>query len=379
VTSLLVTNDFPPKHGGIQSYLYELWRRLPPGETTVLTTAFPDAASWDAQQAFRIERVRERVLLPTPSVVRRIDALAREVGADVIFLDPMLPIGLAGPRLSAAPYVIVAHGSEITGYARMPGSRGLARRVMRGAAAVVAAGSYPARAAAGAAGRPLAGVVVPPGVERTRFHPLDVDARAAVRRRFGLDPDRLLVLGVSRLVPRKGFDIVIEAMADLRGAGPRDVQLAIAGAGRDRTRLERRARGRVQFLGRVPDADLPALYACADVFAMCCRDRWRGLEAEGFGIVFLEAAACGVPSVAGRSGGSHEAVADGETGFVVEPRDVGAVRRAIGRLIDDTDLRVRMGDAARRRAGEEFAYEHLATLLEPVARGDLSAVGPLGR
>ena len=145
--SLLVTNDFPPKFGGIQSYLYELWRRLPAAETTVLTTAFPGAASWDAQQSFRIERIRRRVMLPTPSMTRRIDALAREVGADVIFLDPMLPIGLVGPRLRAAPYVVVAHGSEITAYARTPVSKQLARRVLRDAAAVVAAGSYPARAA----------------------------------------------------------------------------------------------------------------------------------------------------------------------------------------------------------------------------------------
>ncbi len=372
--SLLVTNDFPPKHGGIQSYLYELWRRLPPHETTVLTTSFAGAAEWDVQQQFRIERVRERVLLPTRKVAHRIDALAREVGADVIFLDPMLPIALCGTHLTAAPYVVIAHGGEITGYARMPGSSRLARRVMRGAAAVVAAGTYPAVAAAEAAGRPVAGVVIPPGVDGERFHPISSDERTAVRRRFGLDPDRPLVLGVSRLVPRKGFDIVIEAVSEIPGA-----QLAIAGGGRDRKRLERRARGRAQFLGRVPDADLPELYACADVFAMCCRDRWRGLEAEGFGIVFVEAAACGVPAVAGRSGGSHEAVADGETGYVVAPRDVEAVRASIRRLLADDDLRVRMGAAARRRALEEFSNDRLAALLEPVARGDFSAVGRLGR
>jgi phosphatidyl-myo-inositol dimannoside synthase len=374
VTSLLVTNDFPPKHGGIQSYLYELWRRLPPGETTVLTTAFEGAAEWDAQQEFRIERVRGRVLFPTRRVARRVDALAREVGADVIFLDPMLPIGLCGPRLTAAPYVVIAHGGEITAYARTPGSRRLAQRVLRGAAAVVAAGSYPAHAAIDAAGRPVAGIVIPPGVDGRRFRPIDAAERAAVRRRFGLDPDRPLVLGVSRLVPRKGFDVVIDAMSALEG-----VQLAIAGGGRDRKRLERRARGHAHFLGRVPDADLPELYACADVFAMCCRDRWRGLEAEGFGIVFLEAAACGVPAIAGRSGGSHEAVADGETGYVVAPRDVGAVRSSIRRLLADDDLRARMGAAARKRAVDEFSNDQLATRLEPVARGDLSVVGPLGR
>jgi phosphatidylinositol alpha-1,6-mannosyltransferase len=204
--------------------------------------------------------------------------------------------------------------------------------------------------------------------------PADAATRAATRRRYGLDPDRPLVLGVSRLVPRKGFDVVIDALA----ARP-DVQLAIAGAGRDRKRLERRAAGRAHFLGRVPDADLPALYACADVFAMSCRDRWGGLEAEGFGIVFLEAAACGVPAVAGRSGGSHEAVVDGETGYVVAPRDVAAVRAAVTALVDDEALRARMGDAARRRALGEFAYDRLATLLEPVAQGRLSAVGLLDR
>jgi phosphatidylinositol alpha-1,6-mannosyltransferase len=372
--SLLVTNDFPPKHGGIQSYLYELWRRLPAADTTVLTTPFPGAPEWDARQPFRIVRSHDRILFPTPKIVDRIDALAREVGADVIFLDPMLPIGLAGPRLTAAPYVVVAHGSEITGYARTPGSHTLARRVLRGAAAVVAAGTYPARAASDAAGRPLAGVRIPPGVDGERFAPLDAEARAETRRRFGLDPDRPLVLGVSRLVPRKGFDVVIDAVSKLDG-----VQLAIAGAGRDQRRLERHAKGNARFLGRVYDDDLPALYASADVFAMCCRDRWQGLEAEGFGIVFLEAAACGVPSVAGRSGGSHEAVVDGETGYVVEPRDVAAVRAAIARLVDDQELRARMGAAARRRALDDFSYDRLATLLEPVARGELSAVGLLGR
>jgi phosphatidylinositol alpha-1,6-mannosyltransferase len=376
VASLLVTNDFPPKHGGIQSYLYELWSRLPSDETTVLTTAYPDAHRWDTGQAFRIERVHERVLLPTPAIIRRIDELAREVRADVIFIDPMLPLGLAGSKLTAAPYVVVAHGSEITGYARTPGCATLARRVLQGAAAVVAAGSYPARAAIDAAGRPLAGVVIPPGVDAARFRPADPEARAATRHRFGLDPDRSLVLGVSRLVPRKGFDVVIDALSGLAGPGA-GIQLAIAGAGRDRARLERHARGNVAFLGRVADADLAALYACADVFAMCCRDRWGGLEAEGFGIVFLEAAACGVPAVAGRSGGSHEAVADGETGFVVSPRNVGAVRDVLGRLISDEELRTGMGVAARRRAVQQFSHDRLAALLQPLARGELSAIGPL--
>ncbi|HEX4779078.1 MAG TPA: glycosyltransferase, partial [Acidimicrobiia bacterium] len=138
--SLLVTNDFPPKLGGIQSYLYELWRRLPPAETSVLTTPYEGDAAFDAEQAYRVVRTKQTFLLPTPSLARDVDALARDVRADVIFVDPMLPVGAIGPRLRAAPYVVVAHGAEITVYGRLPGSRKLGRRVMRGATAVVAAG-----------------------------------------------------------------------------------------------------------------------------------------------------------------------------------------------------------------------------------------------
>jgi phosphatidylinositol alpha-1,6-mannosyltransferase len=153
------------------------------------------------------------------------------------------------------------------------------------------------------------------------------------------------------------------------------VHVALAGAGRDRARLARRARAlgpRATILGRVDDAQLARLYGAADVFAMLCRDRWGGLEAEGYGIVFVEAAACGVPAIAGRSGGSHEAVVDGETGYVVEPTDMVAVRGALDRLLRDDALRSRLGAAARRRAVEELSYDVLAARLAPLAAGDLS-------
>lgn len=378
MASLLVTNDFPPKTGGIQSYLHELWRRLPPEATTVLATRYEGAPAFDAAQAFRIERTRERVLLPTPALARRIDALAHEVGAAVVFVDPLLPLGLLAPRLRAAPYVVVTHGAEVTLPGRLPGSGALARRVLRGAAGVVAAGTYPAREATRTAHGRLRGVVIPPGVDTDRFHPLTSGEREAARRHFALDPDRPVVLGVSRLVPRKGFDVLLRAAAGLDPA----VQVAVAGAGRDRRRLEAGTRrlglgGRVRFLGRVPDDDLPRLYGCADVFAMPCRERWAGLEAEGFGIVFLEAAACGVAAVAGRSGGSHEAVAEGETGLVVAPRDVDALRAALAGLLRDPDRRAAMGAAARQRAVRNFAYDRLVDRLAPVARGELASLAAL--
>jgi phosphatidylinositol alpha-1,6-mannosyltransferase len=372
VTSLLATNDFPPKIGGIQSYLYELWRRLPASETTVFTTRYVGADEWDACQAFRVDRDRDRLLLPTRRVRRTVDALAREVGADVVFVDPMLPLGAIGPRLTAAPYVVVAHGAEVAVYGGLPASGALGRRVLRRAAGVLAAGEHAARIAARVAGEAVPTLVVPPGVDPVRFRPLDADARGAARARFGLPLDAPLVLGVSRLVPRKGFDVLIDAVRGLDG-----VHVAIAGSGRDLARLERRARGlgaRAHLLGRVPDDDLPIVYASADVFAMPCRERWRGLEAEGFGIVFLEAAACAVPSVAGRSGGAHEAVVDGETGIVVDPNDVRAVGEALARLLGDAALRERLGTQARHRIETTFSYDLLAERVAPIAKGDLSAL-----
>jgi phosphatidylinositol alpha-1,6-mannosyltransferase len=369
---LLVTNDFPPKHGGIQSYLWELWRRLPPADVAVLATRFPGAAAWDASQPYRIERTHEKVLLPTRTLARRIDGLADAVGARLVLLDPALPLGWLGPSLRH-PYGLVLHGAEVTVPGRLPATHSMLRRVLRGAALVVAAGGYPLAEGERAAGRSLPAVNVPPGVDVDRFRPVGPDERAAARRRHGLPLDGTVVLGLSRLVPRKGFDTVLRAVAALAPDRP-DVAIAIAGDGRDRSRLQRIAaadRAPAHFLGRVPAEDLPALYGCADVFAMCCRDRWAGLEAEGFGIVFLEAAAAGIPAVAGRSGGSHEAVADGETGFVVD--DLASATAALRRLLDDAGLRTAMGEKARARAVASFTYDalaaRLATAIDDAAAG----------
>ena len=365
MTHLLVTNDFPPKLGGIQSYLWELWRRLPPSSFTVLTTPHPGAASWDAEQPFRVVRVDEPVLLPTPGLRRRIDHLAAETGSTLVMLDPALPVGAIGPRLST-PYGVVLHGAEITVPGRLPGSRQALRRVLVGAELVVAAGGYPLAEAQHAAGVALPNVVVPPGVDVERFRPLGAEQKQKARSRLGLPIDATIVLGLSRLVPRKGFDTLIRASASIAPRHP-ELVVAIGGSGRDRSRLERTAADAgapVRFLGRVDDDDLPAIYGCVDVFAMLCRNRWGGLEQEGFGIVFVEAAASGVPQIAGRSGGAHEAVDHGRTGLVVDhPHDPGAVARALELLVGDPALRDRLGRAARRRVESELTYDVLAKRL----------------
>ncbi|GIU83261.1 MAG: glycosyl transferase family 1 [Acidimicrobiales bacterium] len=361
---LLVTNDFPPKTGGIQTYLWELWRRLPTESFRVLTTRQVGAEAWDRGQPFDVFRSR-RVFLPTPGLIRHVRRHAEDFGAELVLLDPVLPLGMIGPRLGLR-YGLVAHGAEITVPGRLPLSRRVMARVLAGAEVVVAAGTYPAREAERAARRALPQLLVPPGVDPERFRPLDPESRRLARKRLGLGEGDLLVSSVSRLVPRKGMDVLVVAASRLVAEWPRLVVL-IAGEGRDRARIERlirRHRAPVRLLGGVADDDLPNLYGCSDLFAMLCRDRWAGLEQEGFGIVFMEAAACGVPSVAGDSGGVRDAVADGETGVVVrQPQDVDEVVSALRRLLSDPAERERMGRAARRRAVELFSYDHLAEVL----------------
>ncbi|HEX2065134.1 MAG TPA: glycosyltransferase family 4 protein, partial [Acidimicrobiales bacterium] len=346
MSHLLVTNDFPPKVGGIQSYLWELWRRLPPERVTVLTTRYQGSSAFDQAQVYRVVRSRRRVLLPTPGLVREVRSLAAEVGAGLVVLDPVLPLGLIGPHLGR-PYAVVLHGAEVTVPGRLPGLRRALARALAPARHVIAGGTYPATEARRALGPAMPPVtVVAPGVDTDRFRPLDPDDRAAARATWGLPPDGPLVVSVSRLVPRKGMDVLIEAAARL-AAGRHRLTVAVAGEGRDRRRLERliaRRRAPVRLLGRLGDEHLPAFYGCGDVFAMLCRSRWGGLEQEGFGIVFLEAAATGVAQVAGSSGGAAEAVEHGRTGLVVDrPRDVGAVVSALAVLLDDADLRVSFG------------------------------------
>lgn len=365
---LLVTNDFPPKIGGIQNLLWEWWRRLPPDRFAVLTSPYRGAAEFDAEQRFRVERVPEPVLLPHPLMVKRVNELADDFGAELVVIDPAVPLGLIGPWLDR-PYDVVLHGAEVTVPGRLPGTKQGLAHVLRNARHVVAAGRYSLDEANRAAGRDLPATVVPPGVDVERFRPLTPAERVAARRDLGLPAEGRVIVGVSRLVPRKGFDTAIRAVALLRDTHP-DLVLAIAGSGRDDARLRRLAAelgAPVRFLGRVANRDLPRVFGCGDVFTMLCRNRWGGLEQEGFGIVFVEAAACGVPQVAGASGGAAEAVDHGVTGLVVEnpggDRAVADAAAAFARLLDDSDLRLRLGRAARERAVAEFSYDVLADRL----------------
>jgi len=374
---LLVTNDFPPKVGGIQNYLWDLWSRLDPASFVVLTASSDDdATSFDAAQAargVRIERVPGSILFfPSPQVHRDIDDCVRTHGIDLVLLDPALPLGLLGPRLGV-PYGVILHGAEVTVPGRLPGARTALARVLRDTSIVVSAGRYPE-----AEGRRVAPdlaipfVEIPPGVDTGAVAPLKAPERRAARARLGLPATAPIVASVSRLVPRKGMDVLIEAANRLAPSYP-DLVVAIGGDGRERHHLERLAADSlvdVRVFGRVSDDDRAALLGAADVFVMACRNRWGGLEQEGFGIVFLEAAAFGVPQVAGDSGGAPEAVLDGVTGLVVkDPSDPGAVAEAIRTLLADPPLRRRMGRAARKRVQESFDTDVLASRLAEALAG----------
>lgn len=365
---LLVTNDFPPKTGGIQSYLYELWRRLEPGRAVVVTaSSHPDAAGFDASSELVVERVaRSTLYLPTRRARRDIEAAIARHQPELVLLDPAWPLGLLGRRLSV-PYGVVLHGAEVTIPGRLPFVASSLRRVLRHASVAVAAGLYCAgEARRNAADQMPAVVVVPPGVDTDRFAPLDPVERRAVRAELGVGGDDLLVVSYSRLVPRKGMDVVIAASANLAREYP-NLQVLIAGQGRDRRRLERiarRKRAPVRFLGRTDEALHPRFIAAADVMVMACRNRWLGLEQEGFGIVFAEAAACGVPPIAGRSGGSDEAVRDGFNGIVVaHPERRRDVEAALRELLGDPERRSLYAERSRVLAEDVFDWRVRARVL----------------
>ena len=363
---LLVTNDFPPKVGGIQSYLWELWRRLPSEDVHVYTTPYENSSAFDAAEAYKIKRSIEPVLLPHPFLPSRIKKLSQNLEAEMVIWDPALPVGLSAIS-TGIPYGVILHGAEVTIPGRLPLTRSLLSRVLRGAAVVICAGSYPAAEAERAARQTLPTLIIPPGVDIDRFKPLTQNEKDEVRRKLDIPTGVPLVVSVSRLVPRKGMDTLIRAAVKLRETIP-NVVVAIAGTGRDAKRLENLIEttgAPVRLLGRVNDDLLPGLYGAGDVFAMLCRSRLGGLEQEGFGIVFLEAAAAGVPQVAGNSGGAADAVEDGETGVIVDPpNDPDAVAFALEKLLMNEELRREMSMNSRKRAEQLFSYDYLAKKLE---------------
>ena len=371
--TLLVTNDFPPRAGGIQSYVQSLAERLPARDLVVYAPDFCGAAEFDAAQGFRVYRHPGPLMLPAGEVRRRAVELVREHRIGAVWYGAAAPLSLMSPALRAegvARTVASTHGHEV-GWSMLPGARQLLRRIGRVNDVLTFVSRYARRRISGALGPCAALEYLPPGVRVDTFRP-DPVARRSVRDRYGIG-DAPLLLTVSRLVARKGHDTLIRSVPALL-AGLPDLRLLIVGDGPDRNRLEELTRAlaltdRVIFAGNVPWAELPGHYSAGDVFAMPCRTRGSGLDVEGLGLVFLEAAASGLPVVAGASGGAPETVQQGRTGLVVDGRDVAAVADATASLLADPRRAQQWGANGRAWVSSEWNWDRSADRLASLLSG----------
>ncbi|MEU2668472.1 glycosyltransferase family 4 protein [Streptomyces sp. NPDC007164] len=373
--TLIVTNDFPPRPGGIQAFLHNMALRLDPAQIVVYTSTWkrtPEGraatAAFDAEQPFTVVRDPVTMLLPTPRVTRRAVRLLREHGCTSVWFGAAAPLGLMAPalrRAGARRLVATTHGHE-AGWAQLPAARQLLRRIGEGTDTITYLGEYTrSRIAPALTPRAAARMAqLPPGVDEKTFQP----SSGGDRTRAGLGlSDRPVVVCVSRLVPRKGQDTLILAMPAILAQVP-DAVLLIVGGGPYDKELRRLAEETgvgesVRFTGPVPWEELPAHYGAGDVFAIPCRTRRGGLDVEGLGIVFLEASATGLPVVAGDSGGAPDAVLDGETGWVVRGGSVEESADRIVTLLRDPELRQRMGERGRAWVEEKWRWDLLAERL----------------
>jgi phosphatidylinositol alpha-1,6-mannosyltransferase len=364
-TTLVVTNDFPPRVGGIQRTLEALVQQFPPGKVGVFCPSFDGAAAYDDEAGFAVFRQPEAFLWPTPAVARRVRAAAEELGAEVVLFGATYPLAMLGPHLAKAglPYIAAAHGFEYW-LSLAPGTHALMRYATADASRVaVMCSAFIARTVRTAVPGGVPVSVLYPGADVERFRP-DLET-ADIRQRLAIGEDPLVVC-VSRLVARKGQDVLIDAMPEIRCRIP-TARLLIVGGGPDEDRLRSRAarapEGSVLFAGQVDESDLPRYYAVGDVFAMPCRTRLGGLEVEGWGNVFIEAAACARPVVVGDSGGARESLIDGETGILVDGGSVTEVATAVGDLLADPDRARAMGAAGRQRVLRSHTWPDIAERL----------------
>ncbi|WP_099025024.1 glycosyltransferase family 4 protein [Mycolicibacterium palauense] len=376
---LLVTNDFPPRRGGIQSYLHELVTRISATgdhDLTVYAPRWKDCERFDAgaghsaghcaghSAGYSVVRHPGTLMLPEPSVERRMRRLIADRGIDTVWFGAAAPLALLAGRARAAGagrVVASTHGHEV-GWSMLPVARSVLRRIGEETDTLTYVSRYTRGRFAAAFGPRAALEHVPPGVDTERFHP-DPAARSELRARYRLG-DRPTIVCVSRLVARKGQDMLIRALPAIRDRA-RGATLVIVGGGPYLRTLRRLAdecgvSDAVVFTEGVPAGELAAHYAMADVFAMPCRTRGAGLDVEGLGIVFLEASATGVPVVAGDSGGAPETVVDGRTGRVVDGRALDQITDAVAGLLIDPDTAARMGAAGRDWVTSQWQWDKLA-------------------
>lgn len=366
MTVLVVTNDFPPRQGGIENFVRSLCDELP--DVVVYTSREPGDTSYDATLPFPVIRDRTGMLLPTARVTKNAIDILRHHNADRVLFGAAAPLGLMGSalrRAGAQRIVAMTHGHE-TWWAGVPGARQALRRIGDAADTVTTVSSWCeqhiAPALSPAAVRRIRRLT--PGVDTQRFFP--GSGGEQVRKGLGLEGVPVVAC-VSRLIARKGQDTLIRAWPRVLAAVP-DAKLLLVGGGPDRERLERIAEpvaSSVVFTGPVPWTDIPPYVDAADVFAMPCRTRRFGLEPEALGIVTLEASATGKPVVIGDSGGTPDTVKHGETGYLVDPYNPVAVGVRITELLGDPDRARAMGATGREWVEQNWSWTRSgATLRE---------------
>ncbi|MGZ8651674.1 MAG: glycosyltransferase family 4 protein [Actinomycetota bacterium] len=363
--TLLVTNDYPPRIGGIQRTLEALWRELPPDRVAVLAPSWDGAGSFDATAPYTIVREPSEFIWPTPGFAARLDEVVASLDVEVVLFGDAFPLALLGPRLArrGTPYLVAAHGFDYW-LSVVPGAHASMRYMTSAASRVpVMCSTFIARTVRTAVPPAVPVSILHSGADLQAFRP-DLPT-ADLRERLGV-VDRPLVVCVSRLVARKGQDVLIRGIPRIRRRVP-DATLVIVGGGPYEERLRVLAAdaptGSVVFAGEVSEEDLPRYYAMGDVFAMPCRSRLGGMEVEGWGNVFIEASACARPIVVGDSGGARETVVDGETGLIVDGRDVDQVADAIAGLLADPERARRMGMSGRERVERAHAWPAIAARL----------------
>lgn len=372
---LIVSNDFPPRRGGIQSFVHALASRLPAESVTVYAPSWQGAAAFDSRQAFTVVRHPTSLMLPVPSVARRAARILAEQGCDTVLFGAAAPLGLLAPslrRAGARRIVALTHGHE-AGWAALPSARMLLRRIGDQVDVLTYLGEYFRVRLARALSQEAAARMVrlAPGVDTAAFRP--GAGGAAIRDRLGMGR-RPVVVCVSRMVPRKGQDTLIRAWPRVLAAAAADPVLLLVGDGHYRAHLAQLAErlgvsGSVLFTGLVPWEELPAYYDAGDIFAMPCRTRRRGLDVEGLGIVYLEASATGLPVIGGDSGGAPDAILNNETGYVVPGSEVAALADRIIELLGDPAGAAAMGDKGMAWVDREWRWDLVADRLGQILAG----------
>lgn len=375
---LIVTNDFPPRSGGIQSFVYALAVGLPADGVVVYAPAWPGAAEFDAKLPFPVVRHRFSLMLPIPGVARRAREILIEHGCDTVLFGAAAPLGLLAPalrRAGAAKVIALTHGHEAS-WAALPGARSLLRKIGDYADVTTYLGEYTRIRLARAMSRSAAARMVrlAPGVDNATFSP--GAGGAVIRQRLGIPERAQVVLCVSRLVRRKGQDALIRAWPRVLTAIDRQVAqpspvLLIVGDGPYGRKLRKLAQrlgvtDSVIFAGSAPWDDLPAYYDAATVFAMPCRTRRAGLDVEGLGIVYLEASATGLPVIGGNSGGAPDAILAGETGYVVAGTDVAELSGRLIGLLADPQVAATMGDKGLAWVDQEWRWDLVSRRLDEI-------------